>query len=163
MQALGAHRRTVCRWESALKSVLRDCIGQEGSAMAFVANEALKDQVKIKAANGDAYIDVFAEESIDFDASNTDNYCCFADITEWASNNPVNARYTVANVVADQDDSSWGGWVLILVYADAAEPMRNLTVFDGLAMITVRLGRRRRQQHRRRTHFWIPDPTLWTG
>ncbi len=32
----------------------------------FVANEALKDQVKIKAANGDAYIDVFAEESIDF-------------------------------------------------------------------------------------------------
>ncbi|MDA9019303.1 PKD domain-containing protein [Flavobacteriales bacterium] len=103
----------------------------------FVANEALKDQVKIKAADGDAYIDVFAEESIDFDASNTDNYCCFADITEWASNNPVNARYTVANVVADQDDSSWGGWVLILVYADAAEPMRNLTVFDGLAMITA--------------------------
>ena len=48
----------------------------------------------------------------------------------------MNARYTVANVVADQDDSSWGGWVLILVYADAAEPMRNLTVFDGLAMIT---------------------------
>ena len=94
----------------------------------FVANEALKDQVKIKAADGDAYIDVFAEESIDFDASNTDNYCCFADITEWATDNPVNARYTVANVVADQDDSSWGGWVLILVYADAvrtdAQPHR---------------------------------------
>lgn len=101
----------------------------------FVANEALKDQVKIKAANEDDYIDVFADESIDFDASNTDNYCCFADITEWASNNPVNARYTIANVVADQDDSSWGGWALIIVYADASEPMRNLTVFDGLAMI----------------------------
>jgi uncharacterized repeat protein (TIGR01451 family) len=106
----------------------------------FVANEALKDQVKIKAANGDAYIDVFAEESIDFDASNTDNYCCFADITEWASNNPINARYTIANVVADQDDSSWGGWALVIVYADAAEPMRNLTVFDGLAMITSSWG-----------------------
>jgi hypothetical protein len=106
----------------------------------FVANEALKDQVKIKAADGDAYIDIFAEESIDFDASNTDNYCCFADITEWASNNPVNARYTIANVVADEDDSSWGGWVLILVYADAAQPMRNLTVFDGLAMITAGWG-----------------------
>ena len=106
----------------------------------FVANEALKDQVKIKAANGDAYIDVFAEETIDFDASNVDNYCCYADITDWAINNPVNARYTVANVVADQDDSSWGGWVLILVYADAAEPMRNLTVFDGLAMITSGWG-----------------------
>jgi gliding motility-associated-like protein/uncharacterized repeat protein (TIGR01451 family) len=106
----------------------------------FVANEALKDQVKIKAANEDAYIDVFADESIDFNASNTDNYCCFADVTEWASNNPTNARYTVANVVADQDDSSWGGWVLIIVYADAAEPMRNLTVFDGLAMITYSWG-----------------------
>ena len=106
----------------------------------FVANEALKDQVKIKAADGDAYIDVFAEESIDFDASNTDNYCCFADITEWASEQSCECAYTVANVVADQDDSSWGGWVLILVYADAAEPMRNLTVFDGLAMITSGWG-----------------------
>ncbi len=106
----------------------------------FVANETLKDQVKIKAANDDPYIDVFAEGTIDFDASNVDNYCCFADITDWAANNPVNARYTIANVVADQDDSSWGGWVLILVYADAAEPMRNLTVFDGLAMITYSWG-----------------------
>ena len=106
----------------------------------FVANEALKDQVKIKSTEGDEYIDVFAEETIDFDASNTDNYCCFADITDWAANNPSDARYTVANVVADQDDSSWGGWVLILVYADASEPMRNLTVFDGLAMITSGWG-----------------------
>ena len=83
--------------------------------------------------------DIEADEEIELDASNVDNYCCFADI-DWMQEQPVNARVTVANVIADEDNSSWGGWVLILVYADALEPMRNLTVFDGLAMITSGWG-----------------------
>ena len=103
-------------------------------------NESLKDQVKIRSADDQPYLDIEADEEIEFDASNVDNYCCFADITEWVAGNPVNARVTVANVIADEDNASWGGWVLILVYADALEPMRNLTVFDGLAMITSGWG-----------------------
>ena len=102
----------------------------------FVPNENLKDQVKIRAAVGDPYIDIVADEEFAFDASGVDNYCCFADITEWVAGNPVNARYTVGNVVAVQSSSSWGGWVMVVVYEDALSPMRNLTVFDGLAMIT---------------------------
>lgn len=105
----------------------------------FVPNESLRDQVKIRSAD-QPYIDIESDEEIEFDASNVDNYCCFADITDWMQQQPVNARVTVANVIADEDDSSWGGWVLILVYADALEPMRNLTVFDGLAMITSGWG-----------------------
>ena len=102
----------------------------------FVPNENLKDQVKIRADDGDPYIDITADEEYAFNASNVDNYCCFADITAWVASNPVNARYTVANVIADEDNSSWGGWVLVIVYEDALEPMRNLTLFDGLAVIT---------------------------
>ena len=102
----------------------------------FVPNENIKDQVKIRAADGDPYIDIVADEEFAFDASGVDNYCCFADITEWVAGNPVNARYTVGNVVAVQSSSSWGGWVMVVVYEDALSPMRNLTVFDGLAMIT---------------------------
>ena len=106
----------------------------------FVPNESLKDQVKIRAGDNAPYVDVFAEEEFAFDASNVDNYCCFADVTDWVSDNPVNARYTVANIIADQDNSSWGGWVLVIVYEDALDPMRNLTLFDGLAMITSSWG-----------------------
>lgn len=102
----------------------------------FVPNEGMRDQVKIRAGDVDPYIDVIADEEIEFNASQVENYCCFADVTDWVSNNPVNARYTVANVVSRQASSCWGGWVLVIVYEDALAPMRNLTLFDGLAMIT---------------------------
>lgn len=105
-----------------------------------VPNENLLNQVKIKAGTGEPYLDVFADNEWTFNASGVDNYCCFADITPWVVNNPVNARYTVANVVATQQSSSWGGWVLVIVYEDALANMRNLTVFDGLAMITTSGG-----------------------
>lgn len=102
----------------------------------FVPNAAMRDQVKIRASDTDPYIDVFAEQEIEFNASQVNNYCCYADITDWVSGNPVNARYTVANVIAREASSCWGGWVLVIVYEDALAPMRNLTLFDGLAMIT---------------------------
>ena len=105
-----------------------------------VPNSNLRDQVKIKAEASEPYLDVFADQEWEFDASGVDNYCCFADVTSWVVNNPVNARYTVANVVATQQSSSWGGWVLVIVYEDALANMRNLTVFDGLAMITMSGG-----------------------
>ena len=106
----------------------------------FVPNEDLRNQVKIRANNADPYIDIEAEGEWEFNASGVANYCCFADITDWVAGNPVNARYTVANVIATENNSSWGGWVLVIVYQDALEPMRNLTVFDGLAMITMSGG-----------------------
>jgi uncharacterized repeat protein (TIGR01451 family) len=94
-------------------------------------------EVKIKAADGDAYTDLTADQILYFNASSVSNYCCFKDVTDIVANNPVNARYTIADVNAVQGSSSWGGWVLIIVYADALEPMRNLTVFDGVAVITM--------------------------
>ncbi|MGB1076028.1 MAG: PKD domain-containing protein [Flavobacteriales bacterium] len=100
-------------------------------------DEEFLDQVKISAGSGSPYIDVFADETLYFDASGVDNYCCFADLTDWVSQNPTNTQYSIGNVVSVQGNSSWGGWVLILAYSDALSPMRNLTVFDGVAVITM--------------------------
>ena len=90
----------------------------------FVPNAAMRDQVKIRASDTDPYIDVFAEQEIEFNASQVNNYCCYADITDWVSGNPVNARYTVANVIAREASSCWGGWVLVIVYEDEDKKIR---------------------------------------
>ncbi|MGY8942274.1 MAG: hypothetical protein ACKVJH_09610, partial [Flavobacteriales bacterium] len=97
-------------------------------------NYGLRNQLKFK-ATGDPYLDLTADELYDFDAGYFDAYFCFKDVTDLVQANPVNSRYTIANMVSREDDSTWGGWTLVVVYADALESMRNLTVFDGFAYI----------------------------
>lgn len=94
-----------------------------------------RNHVQIRANDG-AYILIEADELSDFDGGYFDAYFCFKEVTDWVVNNPISTRYTVANVVADQDNENWAGWTLVLAYEDALEPMRNLTIFDGLAFIS---------------------------
>jgi len=98
-------------------------------------NLALRNAVKLRTGNG-PYVDFTADEMLDFDGGYFDAYFCFKDVTDWVTTNDVKARYTVANVVGEEDDSSWAGWTLVIAYRDALEPMRNVTVFDGLAFIS---------------------------
>lgn len=44
-------------------------------------------------------------------------------------------QYTVANVQSGTGTDRYAGWSLVIVYRDLALPLRNLTVFDGLAAI----------------------------
>ena len=44
-------------------------------------------------------------------------------------------RYRVANVQSGTGRDRYAGWALVVVYRDLALPLRNLTVFDGLATI----------------------------
>ena len=44
-------------------------------------------------------------------------------------------RYRVANVQSGTGADRYAGWALVVVYRDLALPLRNLTVFDGLATI----------------------------
>ena len=97
-------------------------------------NYAFRNQIQIR-STGQDYIDLTADELFDFDAGYFNAYFCFADVTEWVQGNQVNARYTIADIVSVQDDASWGGWTLVVVYEDALQSMRNLTVFDGFAFI----------------------------
>ena len=48
--------------------------------------------------------------------------------------------YTVGNVAARQVDNGWGAWTLIVAYQDPAEPLRNLSVFDGSGTVNASGG-----------------------
>lgn len=98
-------------------------------------NFEARDEVIIRAGSAPPF-PLTADELLDFDGGYFDAYFCFKDVTDWFADVPVSSRITVANVVADQDNESWAGWTLVVVYEDALEPMRNLTVFDGLAFIS---------------------------
>ena len=45
--------------------------------------------------------------------------------------------YTVANVQAGSGNDRYAGWSLVVAYENGAEPLRNLSVFDGLQTVAV--------------------------
>ena len=61
-------------------------------------------------------------------------YVAFADVTALVRAGGA-GRYGVANVQAGTGLDRYAGWSLVVVYRDAALPLRNLSVFDGLAAI----------------------------
>ena len=98
-------------------------------------NYAIREKIKISVDNG-AYTNLVADELID--NSNTTSYFCFKDITSIVQSNAINARYTVADMVTRTGSTNrYGGWTIVVVYKNVLESMRNLTVFDGLANVSL--------------------------
>ncbi len=63
-------------------------------------------------------------------------YSGFADVTSLVQG-AGNGVYTVGNVqVAVGGTNRFGGWSLIVVYENASDPLRNLTVVDGNAVVS---------------------------
>ena len=99
------------------------------------ANYAIREKIKISVDNG-AYTNLVADELTDFNS--TPSYFCFKDITSIVQSNAINARYTVADMVTRTGSTNrWGGWTIVVVYKNVLESMRNLTVFDGLANVSL--------------------------
>jgi len=69
-------------------------------------------------------------------ADSTNNYQGFADVTALVRSAGA-GDYTVANVQANTGGDRHAGWALVVVYGDPAAPPRNLTVFDGLAVVNT--------------------------
>lgn len=64
-------------------------------------------------------------------------YQAFADVTSLVQAGGA-GTYTVTNVVCDTDKiNTYGGWTMVVVYHDPAQPLRNLTVFDGMAVLST--------------------------
>lgn len=61
-------------------------------------------------------------------------YVAFADVTALVRAGGA-GRYGVANVQSGTGPDRFAGWSLVVVYRDQAQPLRSLTVFDGLATI----------------------------
>lgn len=63
-------------------------------------------------------------------------YKCFANITGLINTSSPNGTYTVANVASPVGIlDAYGGWTIVIVYANSTLPIRNLTVFDGNQMV----------------------------
>lgn len=63
-------------------------------------------------------------------------YRCFIDITSLVNAVSPNGTYTVANVCSPAGIvNAAGGWTIVIAYSDPATIVRNLTVFDGSAIM----------------------------
>ncbi len=64
-------------------------------------------------------------------------YHAFADVTNLVKANPggVSGQYWGANVAAATGVDRYAGWSLSMVYSDPAQPLRNLTVYNGFAVV----------------------------
>jgi uncharacterized repeat protein (TIGR01451 family) len=99
------------------------------------ANYATRNQVRIKVDNG-SYVSLTADQFQD-NGIGFDTYHCFKDITSIVRAAGTNARYTVANVAVRTGGSNrFGGWTIVVVYKNDLQPMRNLTVFNGLSNVS---------------------------
>jgi hypothetical protein len=67
-------------------------------------------------------------------ADGNNNYQAFADVTTLVRGAGA-GNYTVANVQAATGTGRQGGWGLVVAYRDPLADPRNLTVFDGLALV----------------------------
>lgn len=63
-------------------------------------------------------------------------YQCFANVTSLINTTNPNGTYTVADVVSPAGiGNGYGGWTLVIAYANPTLPTQNLSVFDGCASI----------------------------
>ena len=62
-------------------------------------------------------------------------YGAFADVTSIVTAAGP-GTYTVADVQTGTGGNSYAGWSLVVAYSDSDEPLRNLSVFDGLQVVS---------------------------
>lgn len=100
------------------------------------SNYGTRGTVKIKVNNG-AYTTITAP-SVQDNAVGFDTYHCFTDITSIVKTAGIKARFTLANVCARTGNTNvFGGWTIVVVYKNDLQPMRNLTVFNGLSNVST--------------------------
>ena len=99
-------------------------------------NFAIRNQVKLKVNSG-TYLDLTADYLKD-NTAGYKSYHCYKDITSIMQANGLNDTYTVANVATDINGKNlFGGWTIVIIYKNSLQHMRNLTVFEGLANVSV--------------------------
>ena len=86
------------------------------------------DRVKFKVDSG-AYQDIIG--TLVSTNVNSGLYVYIADVTNKLTN--VAGNYTVANLQAPNRYAA--GWTLFIIYEDATKPARNISLFDGLAIV----------------------------
>ena len=97
-------------------------------------NEALIGTAKLKVPGSSSYSAVTASQVDTGPIANNSGYTAFADVTALVAG--VGAgTYTVADVQTGTGGNSAAGWSLVVAYADQNEPLRNLSIFDGMKVV----------------------------
>ena len=108
----------------------RPAAGQQGVA---APTPAQRNRVKFSSPETGGYVDITATRC-DEAGGTFNDYQCFAEVTRQVP--PTGGgQYTVANVQLGTGLNRFGGWGLVIVYNDPAEPTRNLVVYDGFAQV----------------------------
>jgi uncharacterized repeat protein (TIGR01451 family) len=95
-----------------------------------VSSSAARNLAKLRTPASATYSTITAGQ---LDVSGT-AYHAFADVTSLIAAGGSGV-YTVADVKATTGANAYGGWGLVVVYADATELPHNVTLFDGFASI----------------------------
>ena len=98
-------------------------------------NASAIGQVKFKLPDSSAYQTITAANVDLGPISVGSGYGAFADVTELVTEAGP-GTYTVADVQTGTGGNTAAGWSLVVAYADQAEPLRNLSVFDGLKVVS---------------------------
>lgn len=112
--------------------------GTDGTNTSWITNET---SVKLKIPGSAIFQDLSSTQT-DYH-NNTlvpglphTGYRCFIDVTSLINTLNPNGTYTVANLASPAGIiNASGGWTIVIVYADPATIVRNLTVFDGSAIM----------------------------
>lgn len=98
-------------------------------------NASAIGQVKFKLPDSSAYQTITAANVDLGPISVGSGYGAFADVTELVTEAGPGI-YTVADVQTGTGGNTAAGWSLVVAYGDQAEPLRNLSVFDGLKVVS---------------------------
>jgi uncharacterized repeat protein (TIGR01451 family) len=99
-------------------------------------NPAARDRVLFRTPGG-GYQAVTAAQVDEGDArSQVGAYQAFADVTASVAAGGAGS-YTTANVQSATGVDRYAGWALVVAYSDAAEPARNMTIFDGFVSVNA--------------------------
>src|SRR5262249_43250105 len=95
------------------------------------ANASLRNQVKLKVPGASSYQTLTASV-LDISSSSSDGrYQGFVDVTSQVAA-ARGGTYWVGDVQEATGLDRYGGWAIVIAYRDPTQPLRNLTVFDGL-------------------------------
>lgn len=95
-----------------------------------------RNTVKFKTPATVGYTNITSAQPVDIDTSSGSDYQGLAVVTSLVQAGG-SGTYTVADVQTGTGVDIQGGWSLVVVYRDSTQPARNLTVFDGFAVVNT--------------------------
>lgn len=112
--------------------------GTDGTNTAWITGETA---VKLKLPGAGAYTNLTSTQTDYHNGTLVPGlphtgYRCFIDITSLINTTSPNGTYTIANVCSPAGIvNAAGGWTIVIAYSDPSTIVRNLSVFDGSAIM----------------------------